>query len=271
MHTKPSTIRPNPGALTTAIVIAFVITLLLGSAAAASPREDRSQRRASPYMSSTGAIRDCVKVDLVGCRSWGTVSSGRAVTMHCWVDGSRVTEAYSSPRWFFVTIPSLGNRKGYVHSSRVGSQASVPACSSQRGIAASTWASERVGVYDMSDAEWTAVDPSHTYSRAWSGGCAGFVYLSFKHGAKVTPSTAGDAAARYEWYRSRGRVSTTGTPDVGSMIFWPNVSAWGHVATYVGNGMVATTVGYPGERKKNARVAMSSFGTPAGWVLPSKI
>jgi 4-hydroxyacetophenone monooxygenase len=39
----------------------------------------------------------------------------------------------------------------------------------------------------------------------------------------------------------------------------------------VGNGMVATTVGLPGGTAKNTRVAMTSFGAPAGWANPNNV
>jgi len=59
----------------------------------------------------------------------GSFPNGYAVGMSCWVDAQWTTGNYSSPRWFFVYY-SGGSfyNSGWMHSSLVQNQISVPRC-----------------------------------------------------------------------------------------------------------------------------------------------
>jgi hypothetical protein len=51
------------------------------------------------------------------------------------------------------------------------------------------------------------------------------------------------------------------------MVFWPGVALPdGHTAIYVGNGNVVSTRGNGDPQATVARVPVTTFGTPAGWV-----
>lgn len=243
----------------------FAAFALAATALACAGPAANSASAVTPVLTSNGSIRDCVKTNLAGCVAWGSLTKGTSLTMHCYAQGSWATGEYRSDRWFYVTTSA--NKKGFVHSSRVDPQATVGKCSAHRGVAASRWASEHVGLYNVTSAERSALNTSIT---TWSGFCATFTYGAFKIGSAITPRYAGDAKPRYYAYKNAGRITSGGTPSVGSQVFYPNVTDFGHVAIYVGNGRIATTMG-TGGNAKNARVSMSYFGTPAGWVTPDKV
>lgn len=221
---------------------------------------------AGSMLTGAASLRDCTKTALPGCAPRYKIAAGTTVKMHCWIDDSKATGAYSSDRWFYVT--TAADRKGFVHSSWVADQTVTPKCRTHRGIATSRWASEHVGVATTTAAERAAIP---TTTRQWSGFCATFTRAAYKLGAKYEPLYRKDARPRYLSYLAAGRVSTTGTPSVGAQIFYPNISLpFGHVAIYVGNGMVASTMGDGQAALTNARVPVGYFGAPAGWVNPDK-
>lgn len=223
----------------------------------------------APQISKKASLQYCISASKPGCKPAAKFSAGR-VTMVCWRDGSTVTGAYRSNRWFYV---SQGSRTGWTHSSWVTHQAKVPACSGSkfRGISAATWAAETTGQTKATadQAAWMWGPGSDRY---WSGGCAGFAAASYHYGAKVDPRVRDNAKPEYQWYANRSKTrSFAKTPQVGSLVFWPNSSSWGHVAVWVGNGSVVTTWGYPGEHFANRRVKPSAIGTPAAWVAPGDV
>lgn len=222
---------------------------------------------ATPYVvSSEAGLRYCVNTAKVGCAKAGNWAKGPA-TMVCWKDQSVATGRYTSKRWFYLT---QGSKRGWTHSSWVTQQTTVPNCSTHRGVRAATWAAERVGVVHMTSAEASYIGEYRDFR--WSGACAGFSSSAFHFGAKVEPRYRGDAGAMYRAYKSAGRVrSMSSTPSVGSYVFWPNSTAWGHVAIYIGNGYVATTWGLPGQGYSNKRVKIGTIGTAAGWTMPSDV
>jgi hypothetical protein len=55
------------------------------------------------------------------------LGNGTSVLMICWVDAQWATGNYSSNRWFEVE-PAYDPAVGYVHSSLVANQVSVPHC-----------------------------------------------------------------------------------------------------------------------------------------------
>lgn len=62
-----------------------------------------------------------------GCSGIEYLGNGTPVMMFCWVDAQWATGNYSSNRWFLVG-PAYDNHSGYVHSSLVANQTSVPDC-----------------------------------------------------------------------------------------------------------------------------------------------
>ena len=245
--------------------VALVATGLMGTASNASA--------VTPKMTSDGSVRDCVRMTLKeGCASRGTVKAGTVVKMHCYRDDSWATGEYRSDRWFYITASS--GKKGYVHSSRVNPQAEVPECSTKRGIIASTWAAQHVGIAKTTPKERAAMGESTLY---WAGYCAGFTFTATKRGSGRTLRYYGaeiDARKRYQLYKKARLVTTSGTPNVGAHVFWPNVSDLGHTAIYLGNNAVATTRGWMRDTSANKRVSMTKtpeYGRPAGWVNPGNL
>jgi hypothetical protein len=55
------------------------------------------------------------------------LGNGTQVLMMCWIDAQWATGNYSSNRWFRVE-PAYDPNVGYVHSSLVANQVSVPHC-----------------------------------------------------------------------------------------------------------------------------------------------
>lgn len=189
--------------------------------------------------------------------------------MHCWIDDSTVTERYKSNRWLYVA--TSGGVRGFVHSSRVESQASVGACTKHRGVAPARWAAAKVGAHKPTSAEARG-----TGATQWSGWCYLFASDAHIFGYDNTPLTGyGTAKATYNAYKSRGVVDTnmdTARMSIGAIVFWTFGSA-GHAAIYVGNGHVVSTIGN-GDGSPIARVKLSNWdrsGKPAGWVAPSNV
>jgi hypothetical protein len=222
----------------------------------------------SSVMQSQGGRYDCTNMTLPGCAARGTITAGTPLTMHCWIDDSVATGAYQSARWFYVST-SAGVR-GFVHSSRVGRQVSVPHCSQHRGISAARWASMKIGSLRPTTAEKGA-NPSMD---RWSGWCYVFAFDAYKFSTGALPKSGlGSAKNTFYAYRNEGKVRTDVNHNginIGSMVFW-TFGKDGHAAIYVGQGNVVTTQGYSNDLKPIAVVPMSSFGTPDGWVAPSNI
>jgi hypothetical protein len=219
------------------------------------------------YIAGNANYRYCTNTGLQGCAVAGMIAANTAATMHCWIDDSHVSERYASNRWFYVTA---GGQRGFVHSSRVERQNSVPHCSQHRGIAASRWAAMKVGSTTPTSAERNG-NPSMD---RWSGWCYVFATDAFVFSTGVSPKTGtGSARNAFFWYRDRGRVSTDLRHDripIGSIIFWTN-GDFGHAAIHLGGGLVATTQGDGTTKRPIAILPMSHFGTPAGYVTPNNI
>jgi hypothetical protein len=225
----------------------------------------------SPVMQSTGGRYDCTNMTLSGCAVRGSVSAGTPLTMHCWIDDSVATGAYQSARWFYIST-NTGVR-GFVHSSRVGRQTSVPHCGQHRGISAARWASMKIGSLRPSTAEKGA---NPTMDR-WSGWCYVFAYDAFKFSTGALPKSGqGTAKKTFYAYSNEGKVRTDlnhNGINIGSIVFWTSahLGSAGHAAIYVGQGNVVTTRGSERDLNPIAIVPMSTFGTPAGWVAPNNI
>lgn len=219
-------------------------------------------------MLSTGNHYDCTNMDKTGCAQRGTVPAGQNVRMNCWIDDSYVA---GSARWFYVTTST--GVKGFVHSSRVGKQETIPNCKDQRGVIAARRAAMQLGELKPNEVEKLG----NTNMDRWSGWCYVFVRAAhvLSHGTSPLTTSAGTALGAYQEYDRRGLVSKTldaNAISVGSLVFWTNVPG-GHAAIYVGNGFVASTQGGRSDYKPNHRVALLSGpnGKPAGWVSPGNI
>jgi hypothetical protein len=222
---------------------------------------------AGPYLNSAAGYRYCTNIGLPGCAVRGTIPASSAATMHCWIDDSWVTERYGSARWFYVTA---GGIRGFVHSSRVERQSSVPHCSTHTGISVSRWAAAQQG-QTAAPALARTID---SRTNNWSGWCYVFVATAYKATVAWTPKLGtGSAKNAAIWYRNQGRLNTDLTHSrisIGSIVFWTS-GTFGHAAIYLGQGQVATTRGTGAEPTPLpiAVTAMSTFGTPAGWVSPA--
>lgn len=97
----------------------------------------------------------------------------------------------------------------------------------------------------------------------WSGDCAKFAIASWR--AAGVSIARGNAVDQYNAYR--GRIQG-GTPPRGALVFWPNVTQWGHIAIADGSGGVYTTRGLDGANLPIQHIPASTFGAPAGWVIP---
>lgn len=127
--------RLRSAAVASALAVGVTFAGALGSVTASAAPTDSAAAvapAAGSYISSPSGgawlrwaayLGETYKVKYVG--------NGTPVTMVCWVDTQWVyppDSAYASPRWFKVDAPSVGVYKGYVHSSLVAQQTSVPRC-----------------------------------------------------------------------------------------------------------------------------------------------
>lgn len=214
-------------------------------------------------LEAPAGVRDCINTDYPGCEPWGSLAAGTHVSMVCWQSGS-LPKGGDSRKWFYVFTAT--GVQGLVYSSRVEDRTAVPHCSSHRGISAGRWAAQHVGKAKLTDKERDILG-----IRYWSGSCPKFVSAAYQLGVGVTPRISGDANVRYYQYSAAGVVESGPPRHVGSLVFWPNVTQWGHVAMYMGNGMVVTTRGVPGDKLVILRVPVSTFGTPTGWIHPDSV
>ena len=223
---------------------------------------------ASPSLSGTANYRYCTNTSLPGCAAAGSIARSTSVTMHCWIDDSTATGAYKSPRWFYVTAGT--GVRGFVHSSFVVNQSSVPHCGQHRGISAARWAAMQVGETRPSTAEKGA---NSTMDR-WSGWCYVLAWDAHKLSTGATPKSGYKTAKNtFYAYRDAGRVTTNlnaNSINIGAIVFWTS-GTYGHAAIYVGQGLVATTNGDGTSLAANSIRPMSYFGTPSGWVAPGNV
>lgn len=130
--------------------------------------------------------------------------------------------------------------------------------------AAAAWAAAQVGQRraPADVAAWFNDWSPGPYAE-WSGDCAKFAYASwFKAGVAIARGNARD-----QYYAYKDRIHG-GTPPAGALVFWPNVTTWGHIAIADGAGGVYTTQGLDFADKPIAHVPASTFGGSAGWAMP---
>ena len=121
-------------------------------------------------ITSSANLRSCVDTANRYCGSIGSFGAKTSVAMQCWIDGSTVTEAYRSNRWFLVRRSD--GYEAFVHSSRVGSQTSTPNCSTSVRVKAVLEAIKRMGqaIANSSDAALFSDWAPGPYGE-WSGDC----------------------------------------------------------------------------------------------------
>jgi hypothetical protein len=213
----------------------------------------------------TTKTRYCTNTTLTGCATRKSIPSGTGLKMHCYQDDSKATERYASNRWFYVT--SRSGVRGFVHSSRVDTQTSVGRCQDHHGVAPSRWAAMQTGRTAPRSSETNG-----TGATGWSGWCYLFAYDAHVHTGGATPWSGGSAKQAFYAYQQAGATSTysVSRTSIGSIVFWTS-GGYGHAAVYIGDGMVATTRGNEGDGKAIEIVAVSTFGTPAGVVVPNAL
>lgn len=256
-----------------AAVVWVALLMTLGGAVPASaqaPRPERLAFRSGPTIASGAGLRYCTNLNKSGCAVFGSLTRGTRVTMYCYTDDSYAVGAYRSNRWFYVTG---SGKQGYVHSSRVTEQTAVPNCSSKRGVRVARWAATRVGVTGLTGAERRRLGVSESY---WTGNCALFARASYvMPRPSVEPRFRGNAIDMYRSYKAAGLVEDGSPRYAGSLVFYPESVApgYGHVAVYLGNGMVATTVGGVGAPPTANTLSPVNFMSvaPLGWVRAANV
>ena len=173
--------------------------------------------RAAAYYSSTivpgNNVRACASTACIWVAT--TTSTGR---MQCWRDGGYAVGRYGSSRWFLMELNNA--QEGYVHSSFVSYQTTVPHCSSLPRVVAADWALARVGQSD-------APAP---YNK-WSGYCLAFVNMAYQSAGIYR---LGAYSANEQWWALQAQQLTrTGIPRYGDPVF-TSASGYGHVFIYVG-------------------------------------
>lgn len=257
----PATFKLAVSGATKSLVVLCLGLALCGLHVAPADASTASQ------IGSGKARRYCIDTAKPGCQSVGTWAAG-SINMICWKDAPQsATGAYPSRRYFYAT---QGSRKGWVHSSWVTRQKTVPNCSTHKGVSKASWAAARIGEVNASPT--VAAYLGWQSDPRWSGGCAGFGRASFRFGYGADPRFAGNAYPKFRSYQSVGKArAMVADPPVGSSLFWSAPSPHGHEAVYLGNGVVATTWGDLGDTYAVKRVTISGVGngTPVGYVAPT--
>ncbi len=113
--------RLNMTALS-AVVAAPLLALAAAPASAAAVWPDHQSHTHSDYSDSVN-VRSCADT---GCGVTAVLYNDSGVYMQCYADGGSATGNYTSSRWFWVYY---GSGSGWVHSSLVDDQATVPPAS----------------------------------------------------------------------------------------------------------------------------------------------
>ncbi|MGQ0679192.1 MAG: NlpC/P60 family protein [Actinomycetota bacterium] len=221
--------------------------------------------------------------------SMGRLRDGTSLDLRCYVRGQLINRRNNV--WYQLNGPKAN---GFVTASYVstpsdplpglprcgsaGSSAPAPApanrapsapAASGHALRAIEWARTQVGQWEA------APDVAKLYSSNWVGGpdgewsgdCLLFVNHAYRV-AGVNTIRAANANGAFHAYREQGRITTTGTPPAGALVFWDTARPYGHVALSVGGGQVITTRGMDGQKQPVQQTSVATFGTPIGWVLP---
>jgi hypothetical protein len=240
---------------------AAVLTALLvaGGALVAQPAS------AATMNGSNVNLRACVNLGNPVCATpVGTTGNAGIVKMRCWRDGSWVTGNYSSNRWFLVMLTD--QREGYVHSSFVTNQQSVPECTTLSYVRAADFAIAQVGQSRASNAiasSYSASDWAPGPFGEWSGDCAKFTGSSYRSTGTGYPS--GNAISQYQQFRTAGKI-LQGIPRYGSPVFY-NITTYGHTAIYIGGTSIASTQKLDGADLPVAVQDINTYGNYLGYAL----
>ena len=221
---------------------------------------------AASTITSSAPVRPCVNTANRYCGAITTFGSGTSVAMQCWIDGSSVTEAYSSNRWFLVRRGD--GYEAFAHSSRVGSQTSTPHCGNVLRVKAGLEAIKRMGqvTASASDAALFTDWAPGPYGE-WSGDCKKLVWTAYyRAGLSLA---RGNAKPTFDYYWANRSTRGTGSlPRYGALVGFNIVLPYGHIAVAVGGNRIATTRGTDGQGLTNEIQTISTYSNYAGWVLP---
>lgn len=207
-------------------------------------------------------LRPCVSLNWQVCAPVGTTNGGNLYKVRCWRDGSWATGAYSSNRWFLVVLSDM--REGFVHSSFVGQQPSVPNCSTLSYVRAADKALTYFNqVYAPTDVANRYTDWRPGPWAEWSGDCAKLSRSAWELGGGVS-HPGGNAIDQYYNFRNRGMI-LGGIPRYGAPVYYNIARPAGHVALYIGGTTILTTQGVDNNRLPVVRRDLNSYGNYLGW------
>ncbi|TDW98254.1 hypothetical protein [Kribbella sp. VKM Ac-2566] len=182
-------------------------------------------------------VRSCVNTASAACGQVATTTStGR---MQCWRDGSWADGNYSSNRWFLMELSN--GQEGFVHSSFVTNQVSVPNCDTLVRVRAADWALGQVGrVY----APTADLRPEFVWAPGptgeWSGDCAKLPYLAYLHAGMSYPLA--NAIDQWQAFKNAGKARYDRFPRYGDPVF-TSIAPYGHTGLYVGGQSMVGTQG----------------------------
>jgi hypothetical protein len=224
-------------------------------------------KAAGPYITQTANVRACTNTGNGNCAPLTTIGTSTPVIMVCWRDESWATGAYSSNRWFLVRRSSDG-MEGFVHSSLVGSQSTVPNCGSVPRAMAGLNAIARIGqVYaNSSDAALFSDWAPGPYGE-WSGDCKKLVSTAW-YRATGRLLVSGNAKPTFDYYWANRGEKGYGYPRYGSLVGYNIAAPYGHIAVSVGVNRIVSTQGLDFARLPVAMQTTGSYSNPLGWVVP---
>ena len=225
------------------------------------------------YISRTWQLRFCIDAGVAGCdpassaaNQAPSIPAGTAVTMVCWQDGPNATGDYTTNRWFWVR--AANDLQGFVSASVVRNQTGVGNCSGNVNVRVASEAAK------LSGQTYAASDVAQLFSSAewgtpygeWAGDCPKLPYTAWFKATGRRDILKYNAIQNYRAYNSRGMIKG-GTPSVGAIVYF-DITSYGHTATYLGAGMIATTTNLDGARTPNAIRPMSAYANYLGWTMP---
>jgi hypothetical protein len=238
---------------------AVILTLVTGGVLTGAPGAHASTA------ADAANIRACVNVDSSVCAPTTSVPRNTTVSMSCWRDAAKSTVGlYASPRWFLVRVAD--GREGFMHSSLVSGQTSVPNCNTLARVRMADWAIAQHGkVYaNSSDAAlFTASDWAPGPYGEWSGDCIKYSWTAAYRAGVSMPR--GNAINVYNSYKNAGRIRG-GYPAYGQPVFW-NVTSYGHTQVSLGSNATIGTRGLDNNGYTVARQSVSSYSSYLGWAV----
>jgi hypothetical protein len=197
-----------------------------------------------------------------------TTSTGR---MQCWRDAGWATGRYSSNRWFLMELSN--GQEGFVHSSFVTNQTSVPNCNSLARVLAADFALAQVksrSAYapaEYGQGALGGMDWNPGPNREWSGDCAKLPYIAYKRVGVSYPLN--HAIGQWTDLASR-RGNNAYLPRYGDPVFFA-IGTYGHTGLYIGGqSMVGTQSGDWAYKPVDIYPLFNNgYGTYLGWAKVS--